>query len=353
MAHYLDPKNDLIFRRIFGEHEHLCMSLLNSILPLDASQQIVALEYQQPELVPEIPGLKDSIVDVHCKDNFGRQFIVEMQMYWTDSFRSRVLFNASKAYVRQLDAGKEYKLLQPVYALSFVNEPFDRDPSVYYHHYKIVNIENREKRIEGLEFVFIELPKFRPTNRAEKKLYDLWLTFLTQINEGEEEVPPVLFEEGVTKEALHHLERYSYSRGELDTYDRYWDVIRKERMYYLDALDKGLAEGEAIGTKKGREKGLAEGEAIGTKKGREKGLAEGEAIGIEKGREKGLAEGEAIGIEKGRAEGKAIGIEKGRAEELRNVVLNAKRSGLSIVQIQTITSGLSEEEVNKIIHSGE
>ncbi|MDR0737765.1 MAG: Rpn family recombination-promoting nuclease/putative transposase [Prevotellaceae bacterium] len=313
MAHYLDPKNDLIFRHIFGEHEHLCMSLLNSILPLEASQRIVTLEYQQPELVPEIPGLKDSIVDVRCKDNFGRQFIVEMQMYWTDSFRSRVLFNASKAYVRQLDAGKDYKLLQPVYALSFVNEPFDRDSSVYYHHYKIVNIENKEKQIEGLEFVFIELPKFRPTNRAEKKLYDLWLTFLTQINEGEEKVPEVLFEEGITKEALQHLERYSYSKGELDTYDRYWDVIRKERMYYLDALDKGLAKGHA------------------------EGLAKGHAEGLAKGHAEGLAEG--------RAEGEAIGLEKG----LRDVVLNAKRKGLPITQIQDITN-LSKEKIEEILH---
>jgi len=30
MAHYLDPKNDLTFKRVFGEHKHLCMSLINS-----------------------------------------------------------------------------------------------------------------------------------------------------------------------------------------------------------------------------------------------------------------------------------------------------------------------------------
>ncbi|MDR2814703.1 MAG: Rpn family recombination-promoting nuclease/putative transposase, partial [Prevotellaceae bacterium] len=90
MSRYLDPKHDLIFKRIFGEHKHLCKSLLNSMLPLDASQQIVELEYQSPELPPEIPALKDSIVDVRCTDSTGRQFIVEMQMHWTESFKSRV-----------------------------------------------------------------------------------------------------------------------------------------------------------------------------------------------------------------------------------------------------------------------
>jgi hypothetical protein len=44
MARYLDPKNDLTFKRIFGGHKHLCMSLINNMLPLDSP--IVSIEYQ-------------------------------------------------------------------------------------------------------------------------------------------------------------------------------------------------------------------------------------------------------------------------------------------------------------------
>jgi len=51
MPHYLDPKNDLTFKRVFGEHKHLCLSLLNSMLPLE--QPIVSIEYQTGELIPE------------------------------------------------------------------------------------------------------------------------------------------------------------------------------------------------------------------------------------------------------------------------------------------------------------
>ena len=36
MAHYLDPKNDLTFKRVFGEHKHLCMSLINSYMEKSA-----------------------------------------------------------------------------------------------------------------------------------------------------------------------------------------------------------------------------------------------------------------------------------------------------------------------------
>ena len=109
MPHYLDPKNDLTFKRVFGEHKHLCMSLINNMLPLD--NPVVSLEYQSGEIPPQLANiLRNTIVDVRCVDSTGRQFIVEMQMHWTESFKSRVLVNASKAYVMQLDKAENAKI---------------------------------------------------------------------------------------------------------------------------------------------------------------------------------------------------------------------------------------------------
>jgi len=256
MTRYLDPKNDLTFKRIFGEHKHLCMSLLNSMLPLD--NPIVSIEYLPAELTPEIPEKKNSIVDVRCTDQVGRQFIVEMQMYWTDSFTSRVLFNASKAYVKQLDRGRNYELLQPVYALAFVNEIFETEkPNEYYHHYKVVNIKDTGKQIKGLEFVFIELPKFKPGNKGEKKLHELWLRFLTEIKDATREVPEELMQDIDTREALRYLEEGAYTDAEMYLYDKYWDVISTEKTLLSGKQREGLAKGLV----EGRAEGLAEGKA--------------------------------------------------------------------------------------------
>jgi hypothetical protein len=74
---YLDPKNDLTFRKIFGEHPHLLISFLNSLLPLKEGQLIETIEYQDIELIPELPGFKRSMVDVRCTDNFKRKFILD------------------------------------------------------------------------------------------------------------------------------------------------------------------------------------------------------------------------------------------------------------------------------------
>ena len=49
---YLDPKADLTFKKIFGEHKDLLISLLNALLPLADDEQIESVEYLSPELVP-------------------------------------------------------------------------------------------------------------------------------------------------------------------------------------------------------------------------------------------------------------------------------------------------------------
>jgi len=249
---YLDPKNDLTFKKIFGEHPHLLKSFLNALLPLSDDQQIVSLEYLSPELVPELPGLKHSIVDVRCKDNSGRQFIVEMQMFWTESFKSRIVFNASKAYIKQLDKGKQYNSLQPVYALSLVNEIFEPTLAQYYHHYKIINVENTEKQLKGLEFVFVELPKFPTHNIAEKKLKKLWLRFLTEITHGIDQIDEEFFQNPEIKEALDCLQVSAFSEAELETYDRYWDSISSEKTLFIDAEVRGKIEGRIKGKIEGK-----------------------------------------------------------------------------------------------------
>ncbi|MCL2511167.1 MAG: Rpn family recombination-promoting nuclease/putative transposase [Bacteroidales bacterium] len=266
MANYLDPKNDLTFKRVFGQHKHLCISLINSMIQFESP--VVSVEYNTGELIPELASvLRNTIVDVRCTDSEGRQFIVEMQMYWSESFKSRVLLNASKAYIMQLDKAKDFELLRPVYALSFVNDTFEKDLELeneYFHHYKIVNIKDTEKQIKGLEFVFLELPKFKPQGRAEKKLHDLWLRFLTDINEDTKEVPKELLDNELTREAVEYMKQAAYTKEELALYNKWKIDIMTERGAINDARKEGLVEG------------LAEGEVIGFEKG--------EVIGFEKGR---------------------------------------------------------------------
>ena len=77
MAKYLDPKADVTFKKVFGEHKNLVISLLNALLPLDEGKQVEKIEYLSAEITPRTPLSKDTIVDVRCEETGGRKFIVE------------------------------------------------------------------------------------------------------------------------------------------------------------------------------------------------------------------------------------------------------------------------------------
>jgi predicted transposase/invertase (TIGR01784 family) len=292
MPRYLDPKNDLPFKRIFGEHPDLLMSFLNALMPLEQDQMIESLEYLPAEQVPENPLKKNSIVDVRCKDNTGRQFIVEMQMLWNSSFSNRMLFNTSKAYVRQLDNREDYYLLQPVYGLAIINDVFDNKTGEFYHHYRVVNDKNTDEIIKGLEIVMVELPKFRPEKWADRRVAVLWLRFLKEVH-GELPAPPAeLSSDEHIRRALDICEEGAFTNAELDTYEQYWDLIRVENALISEYTEKGRAEGR----------------------------------------------------EEGRVEGRT----EGAAESLARVLVNGKRSGLSLEQLRTIT-GLDEGQIQGIL----
>jgi len=340
---YLDPKNDLTFKKVFGQHPNLLKSFLNAVLPLANDEVIETMEYLPAELVPEIPILKHTIVDVRCKDNKGRQFIVEMQMFWTESFKHRIVFNASKAYVKQLDRAKNYSSLQPVYALSLVDDIFDTVTDQYFHHYKIVNIENTEHQLKGLEFVFIELPKFKPQNRDELKMQVLWLRFLTEIKDGLEVAPHDLMMIPEIREALDNVRVSAFTKDELDKYDRYWDSIRSEITLYEDAEQRGKIEGHEMGIRKGMEMGIKEGVEMGKKEGLEMGIKEGMEMGIKEGVEMGIKEG----VEMGKKEGLEMGKKEGELINTYKVALKLKTKDMPINEIAEIT-GLTNDIINQV-----
>jgi flagellar biosynthesis/type III secretory pathway protein FliH len=136
----------------------------------------------------------------------------------------------------------------------------------------------------------------------ERRMAVLWLRFLKEVEENLTDVSSDLKENADICRALELCEEGAYTEAELYAYDEYWDIIRTEN---------GL---------------IAEGEAKGEAKGRIEGRAEGEA--------------------KGRAEG----IVEGETKSLISIVLNCRRNGFSMEQIQAIT-GLSGEKIQEIFDS--
>jgi predicted transposase/invertase (TIGR01784 family) len=243
MAKYLNPKNDIPFKKIFGEHPHLLISFLNALLPLDEEQQIAEITYLQPEQLPKTVFGKHSIVDVKCTDNDGRSFIVEMQMCWNKNFNKRVVFNASQMLVKQLDKKKKkdfamsYYQLQPVYSLAIVAHRFTpKDGERWYYRYQIADTENPKRILEGMEIVMVDLERFKPDRAGlkgwtmdRKRMAVLWLRFLKDIDEDATPDPELLANEEV-EEALEICEVGGYTSEEMNAYNEYWANLRWEQI---------------------------------------------------------------------------------------------------------------------------
>ena len=264
---YLDPKADLTFKKIFGNHPKRLISLLNALLPLSEEEQIHEIEYLPTELVPEINSYRYAVANILCTDAKSNKFCVVIRIEWSNVFKQRVLFNASKLYVSQAMKREKYSDLQPVYSLNLVNDIFERDTPEFIHNYRIVHDKDSNKVIEGLHFTFIELPKFTPHSISDKRMMVLWLRFLTEINANTQEIPSDLLRDPEIGKAVEELKISGFTDAELRAYDKFWDSVRVEKTLQYDSYQQGMAKG----IKQGMEEGMA--------KGMEKGMAKGEEVG--------------------------------------------------------------------------
>jgi len=258
MARYLDPKADVVFKKIFSNNPHLLKSFLNAVLPLSAENKIAELEYLPGKQIPHIPAFKHTIAEIKCRDIYDRGFVVQIQIDWGDSFQ-RLLFSTSQAIVKQLENGEAYNTLQPVYGLGIVADTFDKESQDWYHLYQLSKPGSPELNInKHLQLIMIELPKFTIQPSKDKNLRLLWLRFLREIDDKTVIVSQELLDVPEIAEAICIAESDNYSLGELNAYEAYWEAVKIEKKLMIGTFDEGKALGEAIGEARGKVEGKME-----------------------------------------------------------------------------------------------
>ncbi|MEM9569708.1 MAG: PD-(D/E)XK nuclease family transposase [Bacteroidota bacterium] len=88
---YLNPKNDVAFKRIFGikKNKRILISMLNAVLKNQLHKPIKNIEFLSPIQPPEVVGSKKVLLDVLCQDKDGCKYIIEMQIGHADGFEER------------------------------------------------------------------------------------------------------------------------------------------------------------------------------------------------------------------------------------------------------------------------
>ena len=237
---YLDPKADLTFKKIFGNHPKRLISLLNALLPLSEEEQIHEIKYLPTELVPENNSYRYAITNILCTDAKSNKFCVVIRIEWSDAFQLRVQFLASELYVNPAIKQVKYFAQYPTYSLNLISDTFKYNTPDFIHNYHVVYDKDTHKVIEDLHFTFIELPKFTPHSIADKRMMVLWLRFLTEINSDTKEIPADLLNDPEIGKAVEELEISGFSDAELWAYDKFWDSVSVERTLIDDSYKKGI-----------------------------------------------------------------------------------------------------------------
>jgi hypothetical protein len=256
---FADLKNDFVFRRIFAAHPDLLCGLLNDLLERTGERTIEAIEYLPNEQLPLAVGAKLSILDVRCRDRAGTTFVVEMQLVHVAGFINRVVYNACKAYVGQLEEREKYTKLTDVIAISICN--FELWPAAQQQAQNLPlvpmlsrwNMTERKSGNHGLlqvQYVFLELPKL-PDRRPDTPGAELWAWLFVHAPELTE--VPADLAAGPYRVALELANKATFTREELDAYRKVIDEIQQAE----ELAEAKLAEGEA----KGKAEGIALGQA--------------------------------------------------------------------------------------------
>lgn len=264
---YLDPTNDVAFKKIFSDKSRL-MDFLNAVLRLQEGDKIKHLDFISQEELPILYNGRRSLFDIKCTDQKGHAYIVEMQNRPEGSFLNRVQCYVAHSYVSQAQKGGSHENLMPVVMVALSNRILFEDPQVEcisYHR----NVEDKTKKrfLYALSYVFIELPKFTKKADQLKTVEDEWLYFFANWKHAGR--PPETTKDPLVLDAYDTIEKFNWSDAEYDIYFRMRLAAEAEegmiQKTFDEAFEKGKFEGKEKGKAEGEEKGKAEGKAEGAR----------------------------------------------------------------------------------------
>ncbi len=241
----LTPKNDIIFKKIFGSkgNEDILKDFLSAIL----EEEITEVEIQKDMQLEKINMTdKTGILDIKALTNRNIQINIEMQIVNQQNMEKRTLFYWSKLYTQGIHEGELFYKLKKTITINLLDFHYF-DTKQYHTKWHIVEDIEKDKRLtDVLEIHFIELPKFIETNTNVEGRKEEWLYFID--NSKREMVNMAVQKNKVIEKAKEELD---YLTGDEET----------KRMAEL--REKGIRDynsGMAYAKEQGLKEGLQQGE---------------------------------------------------------------------------------------------
>ena len=242
MSRYLDPTNDVTFKKLFSNEARL-KDFLNQVLAPKWGT-IEKLDFISQEELPATHEGKRSLVDVKCRNEKGEIFIVEMQNRPEQAFLNRVQFYASQSLAAQMIKGGDHSQMMPVVLLALTGRSVfgPEIPCISYHW--TVEQATGSHLLRSIAYVFIELPKFTKKRDACTTFQDEWLYFFSQWYRTKQ--PPNL-KDPLVREAYDTIERCNWTAAQFDAYIKSRLLEEIETGNLAKSFQDGQIEGKAQG----------------------------------------------------------------------------------------------------------
>jgi predicted transposase/invertase (TIGR01784 family) len=251
---YMDPLTDYGFKKLFGEvsNKELLIDFLNEIIKEEGC--ITDIKYQPTEQLGNTEDDRKAVFDIFCKNEKDEWIIVEMQKAKQTHFVDRSLFYSTFPIQRQAPKGQTWNFeLKAVYTVALLNfrlfnEPDEED--FFIERIYLTRERTKARYSKKLNFIFVELPKFKKTIAKLETNVDRWLycfKHLGQLEARPEELSGRVFVTLFKKAEINKLtdtEMEEYRKSVLE----YADV--------RDCMDCARSEGRSEGIERGIERGI-------------------------------------------------------------------------------------------------
>ena len=292
----LDPKNDYVFKRIFGHtgNEDITKSFLSSIIP----DKIEKIELDcNPIMDKDLLDDKLGILDIKARLNDNVVCNVEMQICDKKNIEKRLLFYWSKMYSQGIKQGQDYDELKRTIVILISDYNLEKLKKIPEYVTKWNIREEKYGKIiltDVLEIYIIELNKLKNGAVKDNQKLNSWLYFIKSSK--------VVVNKNMREEDIEEIKKAQKILEDISA-DEHEKWLAEMRLKYI--RDKHAIEDF----------------------GYDKGYKSGQSKGIEIGKEQG--------------------IEIGSTKKQEEIARNLKKENVDIQFIARVT-GLTEEEIEKI-----
>ena len=250
----LDPKNDYVFKRIFGHtgNEDITKSFLSSIIP----DKIEKIELDcNPIMDKDLLDDKLGILDIKAKLNNNIVCNIEMQICDKKNIEKRLLFYWSKIYSQGIKKGQDYDELKRTIVILISDYNLEKLKKIPEYVTKWNIREEKYGKIiltDVLEIYIIELNKLKNGAVKDNQKLNSWLYFIKSSkvvvnkNMREEDIEEI-------KKAQKILEDISADEHEKWLAEMRIKYIRDQHAIEDLGYDKGYNKGYKAGIEKEKE----------------------------------------------------------------------------------------------------